>query len=139
MKTILLIFALLAVVACSDPKPAEPSTPTKIEQQTEIVPLPNQNAARCNRLMSELRAMRGGPQPCESSDDCTVFHNGEYWDGCPVEVNKANAETLDRMRVEIDGQKCPVEKGAACAPAGINGCVGGNCGAALLIAPEKGQ
>ena len=75
--TILLTIALALAIGCSDPKPAAPSTPDKVEPETGTVPLPNQNTVRCDRMMAELRALRDGPQPCESPDDCTVFHNGE--------------------------------------------------------------
>ena len=129
MKTSwIFITPLVAVLGCSDPKPAEPSTPDNIEQQTETVPLPNQNTVRCDKLMAELRALRDGPQPCEGPDDCWVFHNGEHWDGCPVEVNKTNNTILDKMRVEIDGLNCPVEKGAMCAAQEVKFCVIGGCG-----------
>jgi hypothetical protein len=126
MKTLLMLIILLVLaVGCSDPKPAEPSTPDQIEQQTEIVPLPNQNAALCKRKIAQMRALRDGPQPCEKADDCWVFHHGEHWDGCQVEITKANNAILEKMRAEIEALNCPVDKGAMCATQEVKFCVGG--------------
>ncbi len=94
--------------------------------------------------MEELRALRQGPQPCSSNDDCTVWHNGEYWDGCPVEVNVKNAARLDELRAMAEATGCEIQTGGNCPARIINGCGGGVCGhnAALVqshnsLTPEQ--
>lgn len=139
MKTIgMFIFVMLAL-ACSEPRPSGPPPSVTPDGQGGSVPLPSQDAVRCDKLMAEMRALRDGPQPCDKADDCWVFHNGEEWDGCPVEVNKANNAVLERMRAEIDGLGCPVSKGASCAAQEVKFCVGGNCGGGLLLVPGPTQ
>ncbi len=82
----------------------------------------------CSKLLGAMRSMRDGEQPCSSNDDCTVWHNGEYWDGCPPETNKENAGKLDAIRAEIEAARCPVETGANCGPRLVRQCVAGLCG-----------
>lgn len=138
MKTIPIpIIASVVALACSDPAPAQP--PVRGGEQGAIAPLPGPDAARCEELMAEMRALRDGPQPCEGPDDCWVFHNGEHWDGCPVEVNKTNNAILEKMRAEIDGLGCPVDKGAMCAAQEVKFCVAGGCGGKSPIAPVVSQ
>jgi hypothetical protein len=121
-----LIIAIAAIAAsCSETKPAEPVAPQ---------PLPNQNAVRCQQMLAEIRALRDGPQPCAGPDDCTVWHNGEHWDGCPVEVNKENGAILDKLRRDFEALGCPVDKGASCAAQEVKFCVAGGCGG--KVAPK---
>ena len=128
MKTTCILLACcLALVACSgSDQPAAPAP--QPADDNPVAPGPDPNAARCGELLTELRALRDGPQPCAKADDCTVFHHGEDWDGCQVEVNKTNGAELDRLRAEIDGLGCPVDKGGQCASMEVMWCVAGGCG-----------
>jgi hypothetical protein len=123
-----IVLASLLALACSEPRPADSPAAVGADRQTGTAPLPAQDAVRCDRMISELRALRSGPQPCATNEDCTVWHNGEYWDGCPVEVNAGNGATLDRLRRDVEGAGCAVATNANCAAQAIRGCVGGECG-----------
>jgi hypothetical protein len=135
MKIIISIFAITLLLAgCGETK-APKDHPYKTGQQTGRHP-PAHDAAHCAKLMAKMRALRDGPQPCvKGANDCWVFHNGEHWDGCPVEVNKTNNAILEKMRAEIERLRCPVDKGANCAPQEIMECVAGGCGGK---APPRG-
>jgi len=128
---------MVLVVGCGN---AEPPVPDEIALQNQTVPLRNQNAVRCDKLMAELRALRDGPQPCEKADDCWVFHHGEHWDGCQVEVTKANNAILEKMRAGIEALNCPVDKGAMCATQEVKFCVAGGCGGktSVSVKPADG-
>jgi len=78
--------------------------------------------------LAAIRALRSGPQPCRTEGDCTVWHNGTYWDGCPVEVNVTNAARLDALRTAFQASGCTAVTGGQCAANAIRGCVRGTCG-----------
>jgi hypothetical protein len=84
---------------------------------------------RCSEILEQIRSVRDGPQPCESKDECTVWHNGAYWDGCPPEVNTGNAARLDELRGTFEQEGCVAVTDRLCAPRRVRGCVLGTCGA----------
>jgi hypothetical protein len=86
------------------------------------------NAAQCARDLAAIRALRDGPQTCANSGECTVWHNGTYWDGCPREVNNTNAARLDAMRRAYTAHGCRAEENGACAAFSVRGCVNRACG-----------
>jgi len=111
-----ILLAALALAACG--------TCSKPQEQT-AVPDPE----RCSEILEEIRSTRDGPQPCESQDECTVWHNGAYWDGCPPEVNTDSAARLDELRATFDEEGCEAVTDRLCPPRRIRGCVLGTCGA----------
>jgi hypothetical protein len=86
------------------------------------------NTAQCARDLAAIRALRDGPQARANASECTVWHNGTYWDGCPREVNTANATRLDAMRRAYLGRGCRADENGACAASVIRGCVNTQCG-----------
>lgn len=82
----------------------------------------------CSELLEQIRSVRDGPQPCEGKDDCTVWHNGAYWDGCPPEVNTTNATRLDELRGTFEKEGCQAVTDRMCPPRRVRGCVLGECG-----------
>jgi hypothetical protein len=86
---------------------------------------------RCSEILEEIRFLRDGPQPCESKDECTVWHNGAYWDGCPPEVNTGNAAQLDTLRATFEQEGCVAVTDRLCPPQRVRGCVLGECGKEL--------
>jgi hypothetical protein len=111
-----ILVAALALAACG--------TCAKPQEQAEV-PDPE----RCSELLEQIRALRDGPQPCESQDECTVWHNGAYWDGCPPEVNAGNAARLDELRGTFEQEGCVAVTERLCPPRRVRGCVLGTCGA----------
>jgi hypothetical protein len=110
-----IVMAALALAACG--------TCSKPEEQP-AAPDPE----RCSGLLEQIRSLRDGPQPCESRDDCTVWHNGAYWDGCPPEVNTTNAARLDELRRTFEQEGCTAVTDQLCPAKGVRGCVSGECG-----------
>lgn len=84
---------------------------------------------RCSEILEQIRSVRDGPQPCENKDECTVWHNGAYWDGCPPEVNTSNAARLDELRGTFEQEGCEAVTDKLCEPRRVRGCVLGTCGA----------
>ena len=91
-------------------------------------PASAQGATSCAPDLAAIHALRDGPQPCTTPADCTVWHNGSYWDGCPREVNTANGARLDAMRATYESHGCSVQTNGACAAFAVQGCVRGTCG-----------
>lgn len=114
-KRATIVMAAFALAACG--------TCSKPEEQPEV---PDQE--RCSGLLKQIRELRDGPQPCEGKDDCTVWHNGSYWDGCPPEVNTANASRLDELRGAFEQEGCTAVTDRLCPAKGVRGCVAGECG-----------
>ena len=111
------IIAALALAACGTcSRPGEQAA----------VPDPE----RCSEILEQIRALRDGPQPCENADECTVWHNGAYWDGCPPEVNTTSAGRLDELRGTFEKEGCIAVTERLCPPRRVRGCVLGECGKA---------
>ncbi len=86
---------------------------------------------RCSEILEQIRSLRDGPQPCEDRDECTVWHNGAYWDGCPPEVNTGNAARLDELRATFEKEGCTAATERMCPARRVRGCVLGTCGKEL--------
>ena len=91
----LLLSAVLVMCACQErPPTATLGTGAGVGDASASAALmtraPDATPSPCDALLTELRALRDGPQPCKSASDCAVWHNGSYWDGCPPEVNTAS-------------------------------------------------
>ena len=114
-KTATTIIAALALAACGTcSKPGEqPAAP---------------DPERCSEILEQIRTLRDGPQPCEIKDECTVWHNGSYWEGCPPEVNTKNATELDTLRATFEAEGCEAVTDRLCPPRRVRGCVLGECG-----------
>jgi hypothetical protein len=132
----LLVVAFGGCVACRDRAPIADSAPTAPSTIPSAIPSATSSAvvaaapdsAACKTTLDEIHALRSGAQPCMRPDECTVWVSGEYWNGCPVEVNVGNARKLDALRITYETTSCPVETNAACAPRRIVGCKNGTCG-----------
>ena len=110
-----IIIAALALAACG--------TCSRPEDRSAVA-----DPERCSELLEQIRALRDGPQPCEGRDECTVWHNGAYWDGCPPEVNTANAARLDELRRTFEAEGCAAASERLCPARRVRGCVLGECG-----------
>lgn len=128
MKSIVVAALALACACCGKPK----------DQPAEGPPVPDQ--AECVKILDEIRAIRSGPQKCKTDEECTVWHNGEFWDGCPPEVTKVNAGTLDGLREKFEKAGCTANTKGHCGPRITRGCTLGECGREppiLKLRPEQ--
>ncbi len=114
-KASTIIFATLALAACG--------TCSRPGDQAVVA-----DPQRCSEILEQIRSLRDGPQPCENGDECTVWHNGAYWDGCPPEVNTSNAARLDELRETFGQEGCTAVTDRMCPPRRVRGCVLGTCG-----------
>ena len=113
MRYASLVLVTVAAYACKERAPLADSAPP---------------AVSCAAKLDAIRAVRHAAHACSRPEDCTVWINGRYWNGCPTEVSVANAKKLDSLRAEYEAAGCPVEENAACAPQQIRGCQNGTCG-----------
>ena len=134
---VVLLGAALTVAACkdraadsaSDASPSPSTAPTASPIASAIAPPPlSSSSPSCKPQLDAIRALRYGSQRCRQPEDCTVWNNGHYWDGCPNEMSITNALKLDALRKAYEDSGCTVETTASCAPYGIRGCVHGVCG-----------
>jgi len=114
-----IVAAAIACTACKAPPPPA-------EEKVLVTPVLEPDP--CGERREKIAALVGGPQPCETGDDCTVWHNGEFWNGCPSEVSKANARELDRLREDYEKAGCIANTNGRCLPMLVRGCVAGACG-----------